>query len=129
MDISSPNHKLVTSFEEKQMEITQNKQNGTVIVSIQGRMDAITAPAFDRELEQIMNAGEISLVVDMNALDYISSAGLRSFLMVAKKLKGVSGKIVLASPREVVRDVFGISGFNQIFPIADSIEEALAAME
>lgn len=111
------------------MEITQNKQNGTVIVSIQGRMDAITAPAFDRELEQIMNAGEISLVVDMNALDYISSAGLRSFLMVAKKLKGVSGKIVLASPREVVRDVFGISGFNQIFPIADSIEEALAAME
>ena len=108
------------------MEISKKKEDGTLIVSVNGRLDTVSSPDFDRELGLLMDEGETSLVFDMNELDYISSAGLRSFLKIAKKLKAKSGKIALASLQDIVNQVFEVSGFNQILPVFDSVEEALS---
>jgi anti-anti-sigma factor len=108
------------------MEISKKKEDGILIISVNGRLDVVSSPDFDKELGQLMDEGETKLVFDMDALDYISSAGLRSFLMVAKKLKTESGKIAFASMQDIVKQVFEISGFNQILPIFDSLDEALS---
>lgn len=108
------------------MEMFKRKVDRTLIVSVNGRLDAASSPDFDRKLGLIMDEGETSLVFDMKELEYISSAGLRSFLILAKKLKAKSGKIALASLQDIVHQVFDISGFNQIISVFDSVEEALS---
>jgi len=108
------------------MEISKKKEDGTLIVSVTGRLDAVSSPDFDRELGLLMDAGETVFVFNMSELEYISSAGLRSFLKIAKKLKAKSGKIALASLHDIVAQVFEVSGFNQIIPVFDSLDDALS---
>ncbi len=108
------------------MEITNRKEGKAVIMTIKGRMDAITAAEFDRETGNITGSGERLIIIDMSGLDYISSAGLRSILTASKRLKGEGGDIILTSLKNVVRDVFEISGFSSILPIYDSVETALS---
>ena len=111
------------------MEISKKKEEGMLIVCVNGRLDAVSFPDFDKEIGQLMDEGETSIIFDLNELNYISSAGLRSFLMVAKKLKAKSGKIALTSLQDIVKQVFEVSGFNQILPIFNSVEEALSEVK
>lgn len=90
-------------------------------------MDAVTAPEFEKAVETMMGEGENAFVVDLADLDYISSAGLRSILALAKKLKTSGGSLHLAALQDTVRDVFDISGFSSIIPVFDSVEGACSA--
>ena len=110
------------------MIIEGKKDNGRVIVSVAGRMDAVSAPDFDRCCEEWLAEGLPRFVVDFSALEYISSAGLRSLLVLAKKLGARKGRVVIAALKDVVREVFTISGFGSIFTIAESVEAALQSL-
>ena len=68
---------------------------------------------------------EKDFVIDFAGLDYISSAGLRVILATTKKLKEKEGKLLLSSLKDIVKEVFEISGFTAIIPIYDSVETAL----
>jgi len=108
------------------MEIVKTgKENNAVIVKISGRMDAVTAPEFEKILSAWIDESEKYFVVDLSSLEYISSAGLRSILIIAKKLKAINGKILLAAMEESVNEVFEISGFNSIIPIHDTVQAAV----
>jgi stage II sporulation protein AA (anti-sigma F factor antagonist) len=108
------------------MEIIQSgKENNALIVKISGRMDAVTAPEFEKAFGAWIDESAKDFVVDLSSLEYISSAGLRSILVIAKKLKALNGKIVLAAMEESVNEVFEISGFNSIIPIHDTVQTAI----
>jgi anti-anti-sigma factor len=107
------------------MIIEGRKDNGRIIVSVSGRMDAVSAPDFDRRCEDWLAEGLSLFVVDFSSLEYISSAGLRSLLVLAKKLSARKGQVVIAALKDVVKEVFTISGFGGIFTLADSVEAAL----
>jgi anti-anti-sigma factor len=108
------------------MEIIKfGKENNALVVKVNGRMDAVTAPEFEKTVGLWIDEGEKCFVVDMGALEYISSAGLRSILIIAKKLKSINGKILLAAMEESVNEVFEISGFNSIIPIHDTVQAAI----
>ena len=107
------------------MEIQTRKEKAAVVVSVKGRMDAVTAPEFDKNMIDLISKGEKAFVVNLGELDYMSSAGLRSILALAKKLKEREGKIIFAGLRGPVEEVFKISGFQSIFKIFDSEETAL----
>jgi len=109
------------------MEITSRKEKDITIISVSGRIDAITAPDFESNLDGLITAGEKTLLIDLSGLGYISSAGLRSILSSAKKLKVVSGEILFTGLTGPVDEVFQISGFKSIFKIFPSEAEALAA--
>jgi len=116
-------------LEEEDMEIIESgKEKNAFKISVKGRMDAVSAPDFESKLGYWMDNGEINFIVDLSELDYISSAGLRSILMIAKKLKARDGKILLSALQDTVKEVFEISGFSSIIPIYDSVESALAQM-
>mgnify|MGYP000908889336 FL=1 len=108
------------------MTIQTVKEANATVLTITGRMDAVTAPEYEKTLNELLAAGETSFVVDFQGLEYISSAGLRALLATAKLPKTKNGQIRLANVLGTVREVFDISGFGSIFQIQDSVSAALA---
>ena len=95
----------------------------------QGRLDAMTVPSFENELRDHMSQGIARAVVDFEDVTYISSSGLR-VLLTARRLAHSQGgdvKLCRLSPR--VREIFEMVGFNQVFGIYDSVEEAQSAFD
>ncbi|OPY77310.1 MAG: putative anti-sigma factor antagonist BtrV [Syntrophorhabdus sp. PtaU1.Bin153] len=107
------------------MKFDTKKDKDLTVVSIAGRMDAVTTPEAEDRLAGLIDAGERSFVVDLQQLDYISSAGLRGILATAKKLKAERGDIVFANLQGHVNEVFKISGFQSLFKIFDSVDAAV----
>jgi anti-anti-sigma factor len=110
------------------MDIQTRKEQQASIITITGRLDAVTAQEYEKYARNLIDGGEICLVVDLGGLDYISSAGLRSLLVTAKLLKGKGGKIRCANVNGPVKEVFTISGFGAVFPIDESTSASLAAL-
>jgi len=108
------------------MKIDVRKEEKALIVSVDGRMDAVSAPEFEKTCNEWIAKNELTLVVDFKDLDYLSSAGLRSLLVIGKKLKAENGSIRLAALKDIIKDVFSISGFDSLFPIYETVEAALA---
>ncbi len=105
------------------MEITGAKERDLFIVKVKGRMDSATASEFEKACNKWIDAGENSFVIDFGELEYISSAGLRSILVVAKRLKSSAGKICFCALTRMVKEVFTITGFSSMFCIHDSLAE------
>ena len=106
------------------MHIDQKESNGVPVVTLVGRLDAVTAPQLEAALEKVASG---HLVLNLNTLEYISSAGLRVILAAAKRQRGGGGDLHIAALQESVAKVFEISGFNTIFNIYDSEDAALDA--
>src|SRR5262245_714669 len=111
------------------MEILEAKQSGAVVLSLKGRLDASNAVTFEQHVLRLVDGGELRLVIDLADLEYISSAGLRVFLITAKRLSKVNGKLALSALAEQVREVFDIAGFSSIFRIYSSQSDALKALQ
>ncbi len=110
------------------MHIEHQTRDGIDIVFLKGRIDASSAPGVQEEISTVMEAGREKMLLDFKKLEYISSAGLRVLIMVAKKLKAIQGNLVLCNLDEKVYEVFDMSGFTAIFDIYSSDEEALKAL-
>ena len=90
--------------------------NGTDLkIGLEGRLDTITAPELEAELNRSM-AGAESLTLDFTGLDYVSSAGLR-VLLSAHKAMSPKGGIKVKNANEIVREVFEVTGFADILTI------------
>jgi stage II sporulation protein AA (anti-sigma F factor antagonist) len=110
------------------MDFDVRVENSRTIVSLSGRLDAVTAPVCEQKFRDLIAGDNLSLVVDFEALEYISSMGLRTLLVLAKLVKENNGRVCLANVNHHVRSVFEISHFTSIFEIKDSVAEALAAI-
>ena len=111
------------------MEIVKNENNDVVSLSFKGRLDAVSAPDAEKEVNAVLSAGSNQLLISLKDLEYISSAGLRVLLVAAKGIRSSNGKIILCSLSDNVKEVFEISGFSSIFNIVDSEEEALQSFD
>lgn len=98
------------------MQIDTNKTDGSLHLKLSGRLETSTAPM----LQEVVDAqtGDISeLLMDMEKIDYVSSAGLRVLLAASKKMKAKDGRMIVSNVNDVVMDVFEITGFNEILDI------------
>lgn len=107
------------------MKILSQKQGHMVKVSVNGKMDAVTAPDFEIALSGMIAQGDLKFLVDLSGLEYISSAGLRAILVVAKALREREGEMLFVGLQDHVHDVFRISGFYSIFRIFRTEDEIL----
>jgi anti-sigma B factor antagonist len=111
------------------MDITEETRGGVTIVKPIGRIDSATSAEFETRLvEAVVGRGKASVVVDMTALTYISSAGLRALLVAAKKAKPTGSRVVLAAMAPTIREVFDMSGFSALFEIHAAPDAAVAAL-
>lgn len=97
------------------MKIEKNIENGKVKINLLGRLDTITAPELEKELDGILPSAN-ALVFDMTELEYISSAGLRILLKAQKTMKD-KGEMKLIGVNENIMEVFEITGFIDILII------------
>lgn len=97
------------------------------IVALQGQINSTNAATTEAEIFAVLSAEQKNLLLDFSALDYISSAGLRMVLVIAKRLKQDGGKLVLCSMQPAIREVFDVSGFLAILNVTADRNEALAS--
>ena len=93
-----------------------------------GRVDGINSLKFQDALTSLLEKNVTALVLDLEHLSYISSAGLRVILVAAKELQESTGKFAVCSLSDSVADVFRVSGFDTIVPTYATQPEALSAL-
>jgi anti-anti-sigma factor len=108
------------------MKITAIQEEGILVVQVEGRLDVATAPEFEKNCAAMLEQGHEKLVLDLTDLEYISSAGLRSLLAIAKRLKGSGGSLSLCGLTGLVKEVFYLSGFDSFLPVYEGRQQALA---
>jgi anti-sigma B factor antagonist len=96
------------------MTVTKNQNGTSVTLSVEGRLDTITAPELEKEIQALADATE--LTIDFAKLEYISSAGLR-VLLSAHKVFAKKGGMTITNVNEQVLDIFDVTGFKDILNI------------
>jgi anti-sigma B factor antagonist len=97
------------------MTITKTENGSSLTLSVEGRLDTVTAPELEKEFSAISDS-VTDLVIDFKNLDYISSAGLRVLLAAHKKFVKKGGMSII-NPNETVMDIFEVTGFKDILSI------------
>jgi|SRR5436309_6436622 anti-anti-sigma factor len=110
------------------MDIAEARLNGIVTIAPAGRIDTTTAPALERRLADLLAEGQRRLIVDLSGVEYISSAGLRVLLALARRMRDVNGGLALCAMGDAVRQVFQLAGFLALFTVCESRDAALAEM-
>ena len=123
---SGTNHD--SNQDARQMEIQTERANGTLIAKAEGRIDGVNARDFEEALKAAISTDDSTVVMDLEGLSYISSAGLRVILLIAKTLRKRNADLILCSLSDPIREVFEISGFDKIIPVHASREQALASV-
>ncbi len=109
------------------MDILSSKIEGAFVVAPQGRLDTNNAPQAEKLLLDTISAGEKRVILDFSSTDYISSAGLRVILQVAKLVRK-DGRLVLCNANEQIHEVLEISGFLDMIKYCSDLKEAIQSV-
>ena len=110
------------------MQFHIEPQDGALVVAVEGRIDGANAMEFQRTVHDNLADNKGPLVIDFADLAYISSAGLRVILSVAKALQRRNGQFAICSMSGMIAQIFQISGFDQLISIYATRAEALRAV-
>jgi anti-anti-sigma factor len=113
------------------MNVSPRRYANAVVLSVSGRLDQDTCEAFRGELMTHVDATARdggAIVLDLDGLEYISSAGLRCFMLASRQAKTQHGRIVVAALQPMVSEIFEISHFNLVFQVFPSVRDAIGAV-
>jgi anti-anti-sigma factor len=110
------------------MEIGERTEGGVVVLRPFGRIDNDTSPEFHAKLIACIEAGRAALV-NFDAVEFISSAGLAALMAAAKLAKAKNVRIAVASLRPVAQEIFAISRFSRVVQTYVTVAEGIAAMQ
>src|SRR5690349_17450858 len=105
------------------MQIKEEKNGEVMIVTIDDHLDTASAPVFETRLLGLIDAGERKVLIDCAPLEYVNSAGLKVFLLAAKKLETLGGQFILCALAPSVLMIFEMIGFTRIMKIAATRED------
>ena len=111
------------------MDIIEKTSGSITIVSLKGHLDTATAPEVESRLLQMFQEGKKYMVLDFSEVTYLASAGMRVLLTLAKRVKGLAGRLMLTALLPTVHDVLSITGFLPYFEIYETVEKAVEAMK
>lgn len=104
-------------------------ENGVLKIALSGSLDAPGAMGVEEQFQNRLNEQGGKVIVDLSGLEYMSSYGLRMLLMAAKSLHDHSGGLFLAAPRQHVMDVIRVAGYDTMFPVYESLDEAIRVLK
>jgi anti-anti-sigma factor len=110
------------------MTIENETINELSVAKLSGHVDTLNAAELESSLLTLAESGTKQLLIDCTALDYINSAGLRVFLLVAKRMESHGGACAFCGLSPNVTLVFETIGFDRILTVHESREKALALM-
>jgi anti-sigma B factor antagonist len=109
------------------MEISTKEYRRAAIVTVSGRIDTSTSTLFEETINNLIENSQYNLVMDLNAVDFLSSSGLRILVTTRKKLREIGGDIVLADPSQRAVDSIEIAGLDKLFASYPNREEAIGS--
>ena len=98
------------------LTIIKNKDNNTLTVIAEGRIDTSNSSVFETEVKSACD-GVKQLVLDFGKISYISSSGLRVLLELHKTMTSNKGELIIRRPTDIVLEVFEVTGFLDILNI------------
>jgi anti-anti-sigma factor len=93
--------------------------------SLEGKINSLVAPELEKALDASIAGEPKHLIVNLQAVEYLSSAGLRSILVIAKRLDKKQRKLAFVGARELVVDVIRLTGVDRVFPLCATTQEAV----
>lgn len=105
--------------------VQKARQAGLSVVSLEGFVDAHTAPQFEQAIQSEIDAGRIRLIVNCEKLTYISSAGLGVFMSFIEEVREQGGDIKICGLAPKVRHTFEILGFQDLYDLLDDLPSAV----
>ena len=108
------------------MEIIAHDYPHAAVIRVIGRVDAGTYPALENKINEFVNAGRKHVVLELDGIEYLSSAGVRVLISTQKALKARGGRLAIAQPSERVTDVLKLAGVDVLFPTYTTTVAALA---
>ena len=112
------------------MNVSSRRFATAVVLHVKGRLDQDTCEAFRADLMTSVEGAARdggAIILDLAELDYVSSAGLRCFMLASRHAKAQNGRIFVADMQPMVEEIFRISHFNLVFQTFPTVREALAA--
>lgn len=114
------------------MNVTSRRYANALVVKVSGRLDQDTCEAFRGQLMGFVADAAAqqggTVVLDLSALEYVSSAGLRCFMLASREARTRNARIVVAALQPMVAEIFAISHFNLVFQVFAEVREALATV-
>ncbi len=113
------------------MNVSSRRFGNAVVLRVEGRLDQDTCEGFTTELMSHVDGAVReggAIVLDLSGLEYVSSAGLRCFMLASRQAKAHQGRIYVAALQPMVSEIFEISHFNLVFQVFASVREAIGAV-
>jgi len=107
------------------VEMQVEEMNAVTVLSVQGRVDSVTAPDLQDRLITLLARSTSQVVVDCQGMDYISSAGFRALILAGRQADRAGSRLTLCSLPAKVRQLFELGEFLDLFPIAATRDEAV----
>ena len=107
---------------------TETTDDGVLLVTIEGDLDSMGTRQIEETFNQILGQRNQRAVIDLAEVSFISSAGMAMLLVRGKLLRQEGGRLAIAAPNSRVMEVLSLAGFNEIFEVYDTIDEALEAI-
>ena len=109
------------------MEATESRAGGTTTLRISGRVDSSVSKLLEQRVQDIISRDE-HVIADLGAMSYVSSAGLRCFILLAKHAKAKQKSLALVALQDEVAEIFDISGLLELFEVYGTVDDAVAAL-
>jgi anti-sigma B factor antagonist len=99
------------------------------VVEVGGEIDVYTAPKLREQLVDLVNAGRYHIVVDMEKVEFLDSTGLGVLVGGLKRVRAHDGSLRLVCTQERILKIFRITGLTKVFPIHETVAEAVDAQD
>ena len=113
------------------MNVSSRRFANAVVLRVEGRLDQDTCVGFTSDLMKYVDSASGdggAVVLDLSGLEYVSSAGLRCFMLASRQAKAHHARIAVAALQPMVSEIFEISHFNLVFQVFPTVREALSAV-
>jgi anti-anti-sigma factor len=107
---------------------SETLDNGIVKITLSGRLDVLGAQAIDLKFTALTATKKANVLVDISALSFLASLGMRTLISSAKALSNRGGKMVLWNPQPNVHDILQTSGLAQLIPVYFDLDEAVGSL-
>lgn len=106
--------------------VTSDTVDGVRLIMVDGRITSSNAKDFEVSMGDALGDDPDPVVIDFQALSYISSAGLRVLLLTGRRMKSEKRGLVLCNLQPTIKDVFDMSGLRQVFAVVEQRSDAVA---
>ena len=111
------------------MQLKSERQDAILTIRVEGRIDGANAREFEEAVRTSITENDHAVIIDFEKISYISSAGLRVVLLIAKTFGKQNIEFALYSLSDSIKEIFEISGFDQIIAIFESRAKVFAALD